>query len=230
MSHHDSLTPPRGERHGCLVVLGTVLAAFLLTLLITGLLLWRTAVSVTDTARQTGEILAAEFQRTLNFTPEIRVNSVVIVAASTPVSEFVVLEKKALVRHRWTQTWLHSTKNFEIEATFTAKAGFDLTEPFQVDIDPATKTVGALLPAPRILSFGMGEVRILRDEDGLWNKLTEADREQAFAALEKKAREQLENSSFLAEARTQAEERIAAVLQAAGQDVEIRRPRPQVLR
>jgi len=220
MPDDDPLTSPAGRRQGCLIIIGGLIAATLFTLAVTALLAWRTAVSVTDEARRLGTSIAAEFDRSLKITPEVRVNSVVVVAASTPVAELVVLEKKAVVRHSWTQTWLHSTKNFEIEATFTAKAGFDLSEPFRINIDPVTYNVETNLPSPRILSIGMSNVRVLRDEDGLWNKLTAEDRQQAFQALEKQAKDQFANSPLLAETRIEAEKRLREILASSGKKLE----------
>jgi hypothetical protein len=220
MPDDDPLNSPEGRRQGCLIIIGSLIAATLITIAITGLIAWRTALSVTDEARRIGSTIAAEFDRTLKITPEVRVNSVVVVAASTPVTELVVLEKKALVRHAWSQTWLHSTKNFEIEATFTARAGFDLTEPFRVNIDPVTYNIETNLPSPRILSIGMNDVRVLRDEDGLWNKLTAEDRQQAFQALEKQAKKQFSDSPLLAETRLEAEKRLREILASSGRKIE----------
>jgi hypothetical protein len=220
MPDDDPLTSPAGRRQGCLIIIGGLIAAMLFTVAITGLLAWRTALSVTDEARRLGAGIAEEFNRKLNITPEVRINSVVVVAASTPVAEFVVLEKKAVVRHTWTQTWMHSTKNFEIEATFTAKSGFDLTEPFRINIDPVSYNVETILPSPRILSIGMSDVRVLRDEDGLWNKHTVEDRQQAFQALEKQAKDQFESSPLLAETRMEAEKRLREILKSSGKKLE----------
>jgi hypothetical protein len=220
MPDDDPLNSPEGRRQGCLLIIGSLIAAALVTLAITALLAWRTAASVTDDVRRLGETVAAAFDRTLKITPEVRVNSVVIVDASTPVTELVVLEKKTVVRHAWSQTWLHSTKNFEVEATFTARAGFDLSEPFRVNIDPVTHQIETSLPSPRILSIGMSNVRILRDEDGLWNKLTAADREQAFQALEKQARRQFSDSPILAETRLEAEKRLREILSPSGRKLD----------
>lgn len=220
MSDHDSLNTPEARRQGCLIVIGSLIAATLATLAVTALLAWRTSVSVTDEARRIGSSIAAEFDRTLKITPEVRVNSVVVVAASAPVLELVVLEKKALVRHTWSQTWLHSTKNFEIEATFTARAGFDLSEPFRINIDPVTYNIETNLPSPRILSLGMSDVRVLRDEDGLWNKLTVEDRQLAFRALEKQAKRQFAESTLLAETRLEAEKRLRGILASSGKKIE----------
>ncbi|HEY5705896.1 MAG TPA: DUF4230 domain-containing protein [Terrimicrobiaceae bacterium] len=212
MPDPDPLAPRNVGKFGCLGVLGWVSAAALLTVALTLLLFWRQSVEITEDARRMAESIAAGFDRTLNFTPQISVDSIVIVAANTPVLELVTLQKQALVRHRWTHTWLYSTKEIEIEATFTARAGFDLRDPIRINIDPRTRFVSADLPPPKLLSLGMGDVRVLQDEDGLWNKLTAQDREGAFRALEEKASERFAKSSLLAEARIEGEKRIRQLI------------------
>jgi Protein of unknown function (DUF4230) len=207
------LKPQNGGRAGCLGILGWVLVAGMLTILLTLLLFWRMGAEITQDARRIAESLAAEFDKTFQFTPRISVDSVVVVAENTPVMELVVVQRQLLVRHRWTHTWLHSTKNLELEATFTAKAGFDLTEPFRINIDPRTGYISAEMPPPKLLSLGMSDVRVLRDENGLWNKLTVEDRQMAFHALEDKARKTFADSSLLAEARLTAEKQVRALIE-----------------
>ncbi len=220
MPDHHPLNPPP-QKSGCLTVLAWVALAGGLTLILTLLLLWRTGSVVTAETRRMAETLAGNFQRTLNFTPEVRVDSIVIVAGTTPVTELVTVKKQALVRHRWAHTWMQSTKNLEIEATFTARAGFDLTQPFRIQIDPETKWVSTELPQPKIFSVGMGDVRILRDEDGLWNKLTTEDREEAFRALEKKANQEFADTKLLAEALSEGETLVREVLKTSGSQIKI---------
>jgi hypothetical protein len=175
--------------------------------------LWRMSAEITQDARRMAESLAADFDKTFQFTPRISVDSVVVVAENAPVLELVTTQRQLLVRHRWTHTWLHSTKSLELEATFTAKAGFDLAEPFRINIDPRTGSISAELPPPKLLSLGMSDLRVLQDEDGLWNKLTGEDREVAFRALEEKARKTVADSTLLAETRMEAEKRIREVIE-----------------
>lgn len=212
----------RPEKSGCVTIVVSVLVAAVVTLALTLLVLWRMAAMVTDETRDMAKAIAENFQKTLNFTPEVRVDSVVIVAASTPAFELVTLKKQVLVRHSWSNTWLHSTKNLEIEATFTAAAGFDLNDPLRIQINPETKWFSAQLPQPKILSIGMGDVRVLRDEDGLWNKLTEQDRQEAFRALEKKARAEFASSNILAEAGLEGEKRVREVLEQSSRQIEFK--------
>jgi uncharacterized protein DUF4230 len=213
MPDPDPLKPQNGGRTGCLGVLGWVFVAAMLTTVLTLLLFWRMGTEVTEDARRIAESLAAEFDKTFQFTPRISVDSVVVVAENTPLMELVVTQRQLLVRHRWTHTWLRSTKKLELEATFTAKAGFDLTEPFRINIDPRSGYISAEMPPPKLLSLGMNDVRVLRDEDGLWNKLTVEDRQMAFRALEDKARKTFAESSLLAEARLEAEKQVRALIE-----------------
>jgi Protein of unknown function (DUF4230) len=226
----DSDPLKSGGRVGCLSVLGWVLVAAILSLVLTLLLFWRMSAEITQDARRIAESLAADFDKTFQFTPRISVDSVVVVAENTPVLELVTTQRQLLVRHRWSHTWLHSTKSLELEATFTAKAGFDLAEPFRINIDPRTGSISAELPPPKLLSLGMSDLRVLQDEDGLWNKLTGEDREVAFRALEKKARKTVADSTLLAETRMEAEKRIREVIERTRSTANLATPPAEPLR
>jgi hypothetical protein len=229
MSNSDPLSPRKAGNFGCLRILGWVILAAGLTVVLTLLLFWRMGAEVTQEARRVAESLAADFDRLFQFTPQISVDSVVVVAANTPVLELVTTQRQVLVRHRWSHTWLHSTKNLEVEATFTAKAGFDLKEPFRINIDPRTGYISAELPPPKLLSIGMSDVRILQDEDGFWNKLTVEDRQTAFRALEDKARKKISGSKLLPEAKLQAEKQVRELLDKASSSMNLPKRSPEPL-
>lgn len=215
MPDSHPLTEPRPARSLWRTALALLAAALVLVALIAGATTWWMTHRVTAEARGVARAIAEEFRQALQLTPEVRINSLVVVAANTPVAELVTMQKKARVRHAWSQTWLHSTKTIEVEATFTARAGFDLHEPFRIIIDPATGTVITQLPAARLLSLGLSNVSIPRDEDGYWNKLTPQDREQAFRELEAEARRQFAESDLLAEASREGEIRIRDLIRKA---------------
>lgn len=226
MPDPHSLEEPE-PKSGCFIVLGCVVLLAFVSVALTLLVVWRSSLEVTSAAKATARIVAETFQKSLNFTPEVTVDSVVVIAANTPVLEIATAQRQALVRNTWSQTWLHSTKTMEIEAAFTARAGFDLTDTFRIEIDPRTGNLGATLPAPKILSVGMSDVRVLRDEDGLWNRLTPEDRQKAFAALEKKAREQFEQSDLVHAALDAGERRVRELMDQAGERIRLENPPPQ---
>lgn len=205
MSDHDSLKTKK--RTGCFILCGVIIAVALAG---GGFLGWRAWL-----AAEKAMSIAERFQQALNFTPEIRVNSRVVVTGTTPILELATVEKQAVVRHSWSETWLHSTKTLEVEATFTARAGFDLQRHFQITLNTRAQTMSAQLPPAKILSIGMSDVRIIKDEDGLWNKLSAADRETALSALQMKAQQEFRETHILLEARMEGEKRVRELLESA---------------
>jgi len=180
------------------------------------LLAYSILIAPMKSAIDTGNRLQAEFERILNLTPRITANQAVIFAQNTPVLELVTAERSSLVRHRVDESWLHSTKTFEIEATFTARAGFNLRDLFTVNIPKGGRLAEIRLPRAKILSLSMSDVSILRDEDGLWNKLTAKDREKAIRTLERIAKSEFLKTDILSSARSSAESQIREITDAAG--------------
>ena len=162
--------------------------------------------------REFARAAASRFEASFNMRPEIRADGVIIVEGTKPVLEIATARRDLLARYRWKNTFLYSTKEFEIEAPFRAAAGFRFPVPLRIDLDPWTRGFKPSLPPPEILSLEMGDPKILRDEDGIWNKLTAEDREAAFRELRKQAELQAREPDLLAEATRQAEARIAEVM------------------
>jgi len=205
MPDDNSLKSNSKRRTGCFVICAILIVAALAGGGLLGWKAWQAAERALN--------IAERFQKALNFTPEIRVNSRVIVTGTSPILELATVEKQALVRHSWSETWLGSTKTMEVEATFTARAGFDLQRHFQITLDTRTHTMSAQLPPAKILSVSMSDVRIIKDEDGLWNKLSAADRENALSALQMKAQQEFRETHLLLEARMEGERRVRELLE-----------------
>jgi hypothetical protein len=163
---------------------------------------------------------AADGVRSLfNVTPRVTINQTVVIEQSTPILEVATISRQLLVDHAWSHSWLGSTKSLHIRGTFTAKAGFDFREPFTIDITRSPLTVNARLPEPRLLSVQMDSFTVIADEDGWWNRLTEADRTAAVTTLQSLARTKAETSGILDDVRRSAEERIKEVLERNGAPV-----------
>jgi hypothetical protein len=163
---------------------------------------------------------AADGIRSLfNVTPRVTINETIVIEQSTPILEVATISRQLLVDHAWSHSWLGSTKSIHIRGTFTAKAGFDLREPFAIDITRSPLTVSARLPEPRLLSVQMDSFVVIADEDGWWNRLTEEDRTQAVTTLQSLARTRVETSGILDDVRRSAEERIKQVLEQNGAPV-----------
>jgi hypothetical protein len=152
----------------------------------------------------------------LQVTPRVKVNEVVVIEQSSPVLEVATVSRPLLVDHEWVHTWLGSTKTLHVRGTFTAKAGFDLQKPFEVDVSGSPLRVTARLPKPQLLSLQMDGFEVLRDESGWWNRLTEADRTNAVTTLQTLARQKAEASGILEEVGRSAEERIRELVERNG--------------
>ena len=133
--------------------------------------------------------------------------------------QFVTLEKTLTERHRLDESWLQSTKTLEVEADFTVRAGFDLEKPFVIEVDRSGSGLRVTLPPAQILGVDLRDVRFLRDEDGFWNKLTPADREQALRELRARVERNARASDLTDHARILAEKRLTDLLAPGGRSV-----------
>jgi len=213
MSDDNPLSPPPSRpKEGCGTVILWVAIAAVLSGLVTLAAVWLLSLRVTDEIRAFSEGVADRFEAALQIRPEVRVDGIVVVEGSSPILEVATAQKELLARYRWSHTHLYSTKTIEIEAPFIAKAGFSLEEPLRIRVDPRTRELNADFPSPRLLSLEMGDPKILTDEDGFWNKLTAADREEAFRELRASAVKKLEASNFLGQARRETEARFRELL------------------
>jgi hypothetical protein len=159
-------------------------------------------------------------EEALNFTPRVKIDEKVVIEQNTPILELATVSRDVMVDYSWSHTWLGSTKSIRLIGTFTAKAGFDLKEPFTIQISRTPLSVKASMPPPRLLSLTMTSYRIARDENGWWNRISDADREQAVRSLQENARREVESSGILTEARSTVEQRIREIVERNGATVE----------
>ena len=168
---------------------------------------------ITEDARRMAASIAAGFDQALQFTPQISVDSMVIVAANSPVLELVTLQKQALVRHRWSHSWLYSTKKLRNRSDFysPSRPRFKGSDSDQHRSTNPLCQCGSSSP-PNFFLLEWVTCASFRMKMASGNKLTAEDREQAFRALDEKARETFAKSNLLAEARLEAEKRIRELI------------------
>jgi hypothetical protein len=172
----------------------------------------------TDLAYNTAQGIRELF----NFTPRVSIEQTVIIEENTPILEVATLSRTLAVEHRWSHTWLGSTKTLHLRGVFTAKAGFDLRHPFEVNIEKTPLRVIATLPPPQLLSLQMDRFAIIQDESGWWNRISDDDREEAFEELSTAAFTRAEASGILEEALATAESRIREIVERNGSTVQFR--------
>jgi hypothetical protein len=159
---------------------------------------------------------AEGLQRIFQVTPRVTVNETVIIEQASPILEVATVCRPLLVDHEWSHTWLGSTKTIHLRGIFAAKAGYDLTKPFEIAVSSSPLSVKARLPAPQLLSMQMDSLVVLVDESGWWNRLTEEDRTNAIASLQSLARRKAEQTGILEEVRRGAEARIRELVERNG--------------
>jgi hypothetical protein len=144
--------------------------------------------------------VAKDVIQALQFQPKVTIGSEVVYEQSAPILELATVERRFAQSYSWENKWLGSTKRIELRGTFLAKAGYDMTKRFEVDISADGKDVRATVPAAQILSVELQSEKIMQDEEGLWNALSSEDRENAKNELLKLARANVERSNLKSQA------------------------------
>jgi hypothetical protein len=169
----------------------------------------------TDLARNTADGIRQFF----NFTPQVRINQTIVIEQNTPILEVATVSREMFIDHTWQQSWLGSTKTIQIQGVFMAKAGFDLRDPFRIDIERHPLRVVSWMPPAKLLSIEMKEYKVVKDEDGWWNKVTPQDREEALRQIRAEAVVRAERSGLLEESRSSVEARIREIVERNGSSV-----------
>lgn len=163
--------------------------------------------------------VAADVSQALQFQPTVVINNQTIVQQDAAVAKLVTIERSLTETYRYEHQWLGSTKRIDVEGDFVLRAGFDLSKPFILRVDPDTGKVIADLPPAEVLSVELTDLRILRDDDGWINQLTAEDREAAIDTLRDRATLHAKESDLLEEARLSVERRLETILASEGREV-----------
>lgn len=168
-----------------------------------------------DALLDVGQDLAQRLADNLGVTPKVTVRSDVLVEQSRDVLELTTVERIVRVDHVYVHTWLASTKELRLRGDFRIKAGFDLSKGFEIEIDEIpgrdVPRVTVHLPDPEILSLEMLDLRVEEDE-GIWNRIQPAERQQSIRDLQRIARREAERSGIREQARASFERQIQQAL------------------
>lgn len=167
---------------------------------------FRAPIEAIATSASVGNKIVGDLKEFLNFDGRITINGTTVIERNRDVTELAIREKTFEHRHEWKHTWGGSTKVIELKGSFTGKAGYDFTgetldstNPWGIDVSEDGNRITVKMPKPSILSVETSRYEILTDEDGLWNKVSKDDRQEAVNALLRDARAELENSGILDE-------------------------------
>lgn len=168
------------------------------------------------------------FLSALQVQPQITVRQTVIMTQTAPIAELAIVTRDQLVTYGINQKvqFLHhdvplTGKTLTAQAAYRVKAGYNLREPFRVQIDPLTSHVTAELPPARILSIERIGPLSLQDQDALLNRITPEEREKVLNELDTLARRTAEESGLKQDAQDQAIARLEELAKANGQKLTV---------
>lgn len=129
-----------------------------------------------DVAIRVADGLAARLRSAWDVDPRVRIAGVTHSLGTVAARELVTVRQTLTRTHAWTNTRFWSTKRLSLTATFTVRAGFDLSRPIEIEVGADGAATEVRWPAPRILSVHIEHLEPAREETGWWNRITAEDR------------------------------------------------------
>ncbi len=176
------------------------------------------------------------FVEVLRVQPKVTVNQRVVLSQTAPIAELAVVTKEELVSIGFT---VHlevlsfqiplTEKKLTAESVYRIKAGFDLREPFSVELDPVTHNIQARMPHAKILSVEQIGELTYHGDDALLNRVTDADREEIVNNLNTTAHTMAEQSGLKTEAENEVAQRLNDLIRHNGQPIEIEWTNPATM-
>lgn len=153
-----------------------------------------------DSAVRVAEQLAAAFRASLDLDPRIRIDGVTLAEGVVPARELVMVKQVLTRTHDWSNTRLWSTKRVSLTATFTVRAGFELSRPVEIDVGAGGDSARVRWPAPRLLSIQLEDLQPATEEAGWWNRITPEDRAAVQLEMQHHVEQDAVDSGLLARA------------------------------
>jgi Protein of unknown function (DUF4230) len=122
----------------------------------------------------------------LHLQPKITVDEKVVLQQTATAPELAIVSRNVEVTRDAVQTWWGSTKSIRLRSVYRIKAGFDLSQKFEVQIHGSEIVVE--LPRAKILSAEPISTNVEELRDGLWNKIQADDVEKEVNKMPEIAR------------------------------------------
>lgn len=194
------------------------------------LIVFRAPMEVAEKTSSLAREVAVGLGKAFQLQPEIRERGTIVFVSNRDITHLVTSETNFRARHTFEHSWLGSTKRFEVDAAVRARFGYDLEKQVQFEVDSRGMLVRVAVPPPELLSLELSDFQVRRDEDGIWNRLTAQDRENAMNELRSTAVKSLDLPQLGGRARANMEQRTRAILEPMGLRVQfsdIAEPRPK---
>jgi len=128
-----------------------------------------------------------------------------IVQKDEKAAKLVTVERTFEYEYRYSTTWWWSRKTLVLKAAYRAHGGIDLEgpEPLRIIIPAGNKgSIAAEGLHGKLIACEMveGSLRVVKDEDGIWNRLTSEDAAIAVNQLNENARKHIMESGLIRQA------------------------------
>jgi uncharacterized protein DUF4230 len=118
--------------------------------------------------------------------PQIKVNEKVVQQQTVTAPELAIVSRDVEVTRDAVQTWWGSTKTIRLRSVYRVKAGFDLSQKFEVQVQGSEIVID--VPRAKILSVEPVSTNVEELRDGLWNKIQADDVEKEVNKMPEIAR------------------------------------------
>lgn len=170
--------------------------------------------------RDKGAAVARRIRESMKFSPTVVVGDQVIEQGHSEVRHLVLRQMEFTQERLFTHTFLGSTKRLEVQGDFRARAGLDLSR--QTRILVSEHRIVVELPEPEVLTVELEELKFIRDNDGLWNRIRPEERQEHLNILMSRARETAERLLPADEIKESARQMFSEILTpVAGMTVEV---------
>jgi len=141
-----------------------------------------------EVAMQLAKDVSSRVREIFNMTPRVTVNQVIVIHESYPSFELATVTRETTATYEYRNQWFGSQKTITIKGRFRIKAGFDLSQPAALEVQPKPLKIVAQFPPPKILSVEMLSHEIEKSENGYWNRLNPEDQKAALDELMRTAK------------------------------------------
>ena len=172
--------------------------------------------------------IGSDIDKVINLRPKVTVGGMTVVEASQGIAELSLVQKPFEHTYIWEHTWLGSTKELKLKGYFIAKAGYDLSKPFSIDVSKDGQSIRATMPPAKLNSVEQTKIEILQDENGYWNKITPEERQTAMNALLADVKKALKQTSLLSDANAALMSRLESVIRTNAPTASIIRESPSL--
>lgn len=130
------------------------------------------------------------FNELFRMQPEVKVSEKLVCDQTASTPELVMVSREVEVTRDARHTWWGSTKTIRMRARYKVRAGFDLSQKFEVQVGESEIAID--LPRAKILGLEPTLTQIEELQDGLWNKIQAGDIEKELNKMPEIAKQKSE--------------------------------------